>query len=157
MENPVFVAVDEQGHVHSACLHWEGMPRLSWEMLSAAGYLHPPLYEGFTFMERGVQRCTVMMTIPQHTLHPRWPAIITQVTGHRLLDCWVRAATTALTTFCEQHPLEVVLTPFRLFATVDEADPLWRDRMNNSHILATIDPVGTVGTTARCMNALYRL
>ena len=29
--------------------------------------------------------------------------------------------------------------------------------MNSSHILAARDPVGTVRTTARCMNALYRL
>ena len=29
--------------------------------------------------------------------------------------------------------------------------------MNSSHILAALDPVGTVRTTARCMNALYLL
>ena len=149
--------VDKQGHFHSACLHWDGMPRLLWEMLSTAGYPHPPLYEGFNFIEMGVQRCTLMMTMPQHPLNPQWPAIFTQVTGHRLLDCWERAATAALTTFCEQHPLEVVLTPFGLFPAADEADPLWLDRMNSSHILAALDPVGTVRTTARCMNALYRL
>jgi len=151
------VFVDEQGHFHSACQHWDGMPRLLWEMLSTAGYPHPLLYEGFNFIEMGVQRCTVKMTILQHPLNPQWPAIFTQVTGHRLLDCWERAATAALTTFCEQHPLEVVLTPFGLFPAVDEADPLWLDRMNSSHIIAALDPVGTVRTTARCMNALYLL
>ena len=149
--------VDEQGHVHSACLHWDGMPRLLWEMLSAAGYPHPPLYEGFNFIEMGVQRCTVMMTIPLHPLNPQWPTIFTQIIGHRLLDYWERAATAALTTFYEQHPLEVVLTAFELFPAVDEAYPLWLDRMNTSHILAALDPAGTVRTTARCMNALYRL
>ena len=149
--------VDEQGHFHSAYLHWDGMPRLLWEMLSAAGYPHPPLYEGVNFMELGVQCCTVMMTILQHPLNPQWPAIFTQVTGHCLLDCWERAATAALTTFCEQHPLEVVLTPFGLFLAIDEADPLWQERMNTSHLLAALDPAGTVRTTAWCLNALYRL
>ena len=50
-----------------------------------------------------------------------------------------------------------MLTPFGLFPAVDEADPLWLDRMTTSHILAALDPAGTVHTTARCMNALYRL
>jgi len=67
------------------------------------------------------------------------------------------AATNALTTFCDQHPLEVVLTLFGLFPAVDEADPLWQDRMNTSHLLADLDAVGTVRMTARCLNALYRL
>ena len=53
--------------------------------------------------------------------------------------------------------MEVVLTAFELFPAVDEAYPLWLDRMNTSHILAALDPAGTVRTTARCMNALYRL
>jgi len=43
MEDPVLVVVDEQGHIHSACLHWEFMPTLLWEMLSAAGYPNLPL------------------------------------------------------------------------------------------------------------------
>jgi hypothetical protein len=94
-------------------------------MLSTPGYQEPPLYDGFEFVEAGVRRCLVVMTIPQHPLNPQWPPIITQVTGHSLLDSWELAATTALTTFCDQHPLEVVLTPFGLFPPVDEADPLW--------------------------------
>ena len=53
------------------------MPCLLWEILSTAGYPHPLLYEGFNFIEMGVQRYTVMMTIPQHPLNPHWPAIFT--------------------------------------------------------------------------------
>ena len=67
------------------------------------------------------------------------------------------AATNALTTFCDQHPLEVVLTLFGLFPAVDEADPLWQDRMNTSHLLTDLDAVGTVRMTTRCLNALYHL
>jgi len=55
----------------------------------------------------------------------------------------------------------VVLTPFGLFPTVDEADPLGLERMNTSHILAALDPAldpaGIVRTTARCLNLLYHL
>ena len=29
--------------------------------------------------------------------------------------------------------------------------------MNTSHLLAALDPAGTVRTTAQCLNALYRL
>ena len=105
--------VDEQGHIHSACLHWEGMPSLLWEMLSTAGYQEPPLYDGFEFVEAGVRRCLVVMTIPQHPLNPQWLPIVTQVIGHRLLDSWELAATTALTTFCDQHPFGGSANPVR--------------------------------------------
>ena len=58
------VMVDVQGHVHSVCLHWEGLPCLLWEMLSAAGYPYPPLYEGHDFMEGGVRHCNVTLIVP---------------------------------------------------------------------------------------------
>ena len=77
--------IDEQGHVHSACLHWDKLPHRLWELLSAAGYPQPPLYEGHDFVERGVRCCSVMMVIPQHPLNA-WEPIVTQVIGHRLLD-----------------------------------------------------------------------
>ena len=48
------VVIDEQGHVHSVCLHWDGLPRRLWELLSAAGYPQPPLYDGHDFKEDGV-------------------------------------------------------------------------------------------------------
>ena len=53
-EPPALAVMDEQGHVHSFCLHCEGMPRLLWEMLNVAGYPNPPTYEGFEFEESGV-------------------------------------------------------------------------------------------------------
>jgi len=87
MEEPVLAVIDEQGHVHSVCLHWEGMPRLLWKLLSVAGYPNLLIYEGFEFVEMGVRRYSVVMTIPQHPLNPQWPPIVTQVTGRSLLDC----------------------------------------------------------------------
>jgi hypothetical protein len=63
MADPVLMVVDEEGHAHSACLHWEGFPSM-WGVLSTAGYLNPPLYVGQEFMETGVRWCHVRMTIP---------------------------------------------------------------------------------------------
>ena len=63
---------------------------------------------------------------------------MTQVIGHRLIDSWEVAAIKALTTFCEQHPLEVVLTPFGIFLAVNENDPLWQNMMDHSDILQAL-------------------
>ena len=113
-------------------------PFFLWELLSAAGYPNPPLYEGYDFVETGVRRCSVTMNILQHPLNPGWPAIVTQVIGHRLIDSWEVAAIKALTTFCEQHPLEVVLTPFGIFLAVNENDPLWQNMIDHSDILQAL-------------------
>jgi hypothetical protein len=61
----------------------------------------------------------------------------------------------ALTTFCEQHPLEVVLTPFGLFSAVNENDPLWQNMMDHSDIFAGLDAASAIRTSARCMNWEY--
>ena len=53
--------------------------------------------------------------------------------------------------------MEVVLTPFGLFLAHDEGDLLWPNRMDNVHVAADLDPVGSLRTAAQCMNALYRL
>ena len=90
--------MDALGNVHSLCLHWERLLRLSWELLSASGYPYPPLYEGHDFMEGGVRRCSVTLTIPG-------APIVIQVVGHRLLDTWETAAMRGIAAFCEAHPI----------------------------------------------------
>jgi hypothetical protein len=95
------------------------------------------------------------MTIPQHPLNPAWLANETKVVGHRLIDSWEAAAMKALTTFCEQHPLEVILAPAGLFPEVSESDPLWLDRFAHLGHLADQIPIKTILFSARCMNALY--
>ena len=79
------VVIDEHGHMHSACLHCDGLPHCLWEMLCAAGYPQPPLYDGHDFVESGVRRCSVTMVIPQHPLNG-WEPIVNQVICHRMLD-----------------------------------------------------------------------
>ena len=76
--------IDEQGHVYSACLHWDGLPRRLWKLLSAAGYPQPPLYDGHDFVESRVRRFSVTMVIPQHPLNG-WEPIVTQMVSHYLL------------------------------------------------------------------------
>ena len=71
------VVIDEHGHVHSAWLHWDGLSRLLCELLSAARYPQPPLYEGHDFVEDGVRSCSVTMVIPQHQLNVWWASIVT--------------------------------------------------------------------------------
>jgi len=150
------LVVDAQGHVHSACLHWDRFPRRLWELLSAAGYLQPPIYDGHEFVEDGVRRCSVTMVIPQHPLNG-WEPIVTQMVGHYLLSTWELTAMRAMTTFCSSHPLEVVLTAFGLFPAIDPTDPLWLDRMAHVDVVATLDPVGALWTTAMCLDGFYRL
>ena len=96
------------------------------------------------------------MVIPQHPLHG-WEPIVTQLIGHRLLDTWELTAMRAMSTFCSQHPLEVVLSAFGLFPAHDPADPLWLDRMANMASVAAVDPIGALRTTAECLSALYHL
>jgi hypothetical protein len=115
MADLVLMVVDEEGHAHSTCLHWEGFPSILWCVLSTAGYPNPPLYVGQEFMAMGIRRCHVHMTIPEHPLNPTWLAIETEVAGHHLIDSWEAAAMNALTTFCEQHPLEVILCNTLIF------------------------------------------
>ena len=62
-----------------------------------------------------------------------------------------------ITTFYDAHRMEVVLMPFGLFQAHEEGDILWQNRMDHVHIVADLDPVGSLRTAARCMNALYRL
>jgi hypothetical protein len=63
----------------------------------------------------------------------------------------------ALTTFCEQHPLEVILAPAGLFSAVSKNDPLWLDKFAHLGHLTDENPVETILFAARCLNALYRL
>jgi hypothetical protein len=55
---------DHTGHLHTNALHWEGFPHLLWESLSLFFYTEPPLYDGVEYIEEGVPRCRVKMTIP---------------------------------------------------------------------------------------------
>jgi hypothetical protein len=57
-------------------------------------------------------------------------------------------------TFCEQHPLEVILAPAGLFLAVSESDPLWLDRLAHLDHLVDQSPVETILFSAWCMNAL---
>jgi hypothetical protein len=63
---------DREGHAHTNALHWEGFPHLLWESLQIFGYDAPPLYDGHEFVEAGVPRCRVKMTIPQHPSRYLW-------------------------------------------------------------------------------------
>jgi hypothetical protein len=63
----------------------------------------------------------------------------------------------ALTTFCEQHPVEVTLAPIGLFPAVQDDDPMWLDRLQHMDYLADTHAQETILTSVQCMNALYCL
>jgi hypothetical protein len=69
---PVFHEFDADGTICTNGLHWEGLPRLAWEALSAAGYLTPPTYEVSEFERYGVPRCRVIVTVLPHSDHADW-------------------------------------------------------------------------------------
>jgi hypothetical protein len=50
----------------------------------------------------------------------------------------------ALTTFFEQHPLEVILAPASLFLAVSKSDPLWLDRLAHLGHLVDQIPIETI-------------
>jgi hypothetical protein len=81
----------------------------------------------------------------------------TEIVKHHLIDSWKTAAMKAITTFCEQHPLEVILAVAGLFLPVSESDPLWLDRLAHLGHLVDQIPVETIVFSVRYMNALYRL
>jgi hypothetical protein len=99
--DPVVMGVDEEGCVQSECLHWEGLPSILWDVLSAAGYPSPPRYMGREFMEMGVTWCQVHMTLLPPPAHPECPALEIEAMSCHLVDTWETAAMRALTTFCE--------------------------------------------------------
>jgi 2'-5' RNA ligase len=125
--------------------------------MSAAGYPSPPRYVGREFMEMGVTRSQVHMTLLPPPAHPECPALRIKAMGRRLTDTWETAAMRALTTFCEQHPVEVTLAPIGLFPAVKDDDPMWLDRVQHIDYLADFHAQETILTSVQCMNALYHL
>jgi hypothetical protein len=95
---------DREGHAHTNALHWEGFSRLLWESLQIFGYDAPPRYDWYEFVEAGVPRCRVKMTIPQHPSRYLWQPVTICITGHRLVDTFESAALEAIHIFCDKHP-----------------------------------------------------
>jgi hypothetical protein len=97
------------------------------------------------------------MTLLPPPAHLEWPVLEIEAMGHHLADTWETAAMKALTTFCEQHPVEVTLAPIGLFPAVQDDDPMWLDRVQHIDYLADFHTQETVLTSVWCMNALYHL
>jgi hypothetical protein len=98
MADPVVMIVDEDGRMHSECLHWEVFPSILWDVTSTAGYPIPPRYIGREFMEMGVTRCQVHMTLLPPPAHLECPILKIEAMGRHLAETWEIAAMRALTT-----------------------------------------------------------
>jgi hypothetical protein len=91
---------DPEGHLYTNALHWEGFPRLLWESLQSFHYTEPPQYDAVEFVEDGIHRAHVRMTIPQHPFRFQWPPIEVNVMGYRIVDTVEAAALEAIYRFC---------------------------------------------------------
>jgi hypothetical protein len=129
MAAPSNVFWDPAGHLHTNALHWEGFPRLLWESLRSLLYTEPPQFDVVEYQEKGVRRCRVRMTIPQHPFRSQWQPIEVNVVGHRIVDTIEGATLEAIYLFCNQHPREVAGQPIGLFSTTDPNDPKWNLRI----------------------------
>jgi hypothetical protein len=146
---------DREGHAHTNALHWEGFPRLLWESLQIFGYDAPPLYDGHEFVEAGVPRCRVKMTIPQHPSRYLWQPVTISTIGHRLMDTFESAALEAIHVFCDKHPEEVAAYPIGLFPATDSRDPEWTFRIScYSHLLGDLS-LETLQALIRFMNVQH--
>jgi hypothetical protein len=150
------VCWDRQGHAHTNALHWEGFPRLLWESLQIFGYDVPPLYDGHEFVEAGVPRCRVKMTIPQHSSRYLWQPITICISGHRLVDTFESAALEAIHIFCDKHPEEVAAYLIGLFPTTDPRDSEWTFKISYcSHLLGDLS-LETLQALIRFMNVQHQ-
>jgi hypothetical protein len=86
MAAPPNVFWDPEGHLHTNALHWEGFPRLLWESLQSFHYTEPPQYDAVEYLEDGVHRAQVRMTIHQHPFRSQWQPIEINMMGYRIVD-----------------------------------------------------------------------
>jgi hypothetical protein len=126
MAEQLFWEVGPDGLVHTYGLHLEGFARVLWDALRTSGYVTPPTYEATESLQLGIPSCRFLVTVPLHPNHPEWPDLGMEVVSIRLLETLEVAALRVLNAFCDQHPLEVFLTPLGLLPTEDPEDPAWR-------------------------------
>jgi hypothetical protein len=158
MAAPVFLEYDADGTICTNGLHWEGLPRLAWEALSATGYTIPPVYEVAEFEHLGVPCCRVTVTVPLHLVHPDWFDLSFMYWGFRGHESVESAALQVLTDFCDHNPTVVALLPFGLFPAVSPHDPAWLDHVDHLqelHLLA--EPLDVTRTLTRCLDVLFTL
>jgi hypothetical protein len=72
------------------------------------------------------------------------------------MDTFEAAALKAITTFCEQHPIEIAAYPIGLFSAVFAHDAEWIFRTTHLGHLVGDHAEETLGAVIRYMNAQYR-
>jgi hypothetical protein len=110
MAFPVFHEFDTDGMIRTNGLHWEGLPRLAWEALSAAGYTTPPIYEVSEFERLAVPRCRVIVTVLPHPDRAHWFDLSFVYWGFITHETVESAALRVLTDFCDHNPTVVALS-----------------------------------------------
>jgi hypothetical protein len=86
-----------------------------------------------------------------------WESIKIEVVVYRLVDAFEAAALKTITTFCEQHPIEVTAYPIGLFLAVFAQDAELIFRTNHlGHLVGDLAEE-TLKEVIRYMNTQYRL
>jgi hypothetical protein len=98
------MTVDAQAWTHLHCLKEGGFPALLWDTLTDFGYTAYPEYSTRELMTTGqLLRWEVKVKIPVCPTHPTWEEWEVKVQRLNLADTMQKAASEALTTFCEKH------------------------------------------------------
>jgi hypothetical protein len=72
-------------------------------------------------------------------------------------DTTEAVAMKTLMTFCDYHPLEMVMHPLGLFPAKKRDDPMWCNNMSHVKDMWAMYPDLVGRITFQCMSALYRL
>jgi hypothetical protein len=158
MAQPPIYEIEVVGTIRTDALHWEGFPRILWEILSEVGYTTPPLYEVVSFWDQGVPYARSTATVLPHPEHPEWADLRMMFFAHRGVESVESAAMRILHTFYEQHPDEVMLTTLGLFPAMDPIDSALRERISLTDMLLTTDPPEVVvRQLLRLLEAVYNM
>jgi hypothetical protein len=146
-----------------------GDTRFSFDYLSHEGF--PSIYVGGALLRRlpytpsvycaairGASGATlqVWLTLESHPRQPGWRSLDSETVGFRADDTTEPTALKALTTFCEYHPLEMMMHPLGLFPAEKRDDLMWCNRVSHVKDVWAMHPDQVGRITVQCMSALYR-
>jgi hypothetical protein len=115
------------------------------------------LYTVQLYKEHREPRCRVWLTLEAHPLQLCWHSLDSKTIGFRSDDTTEAAAMKTLTTFCDYHPLEMVMHPLGLFPAKKRDDPMWCNQVSHVKDVWAMHPDQVGRITVQRMSALYRL
>jgi hypothetical protein len=149
---------EDNGWVHTECLHGPGMLRLFWEMLQQ-GYVEPPVYVGREYVDRGQRSCVMHVAVPAHPINPWLPAWTVDVSSVELHDTWDIAALEATLSYTTRHPIHLARTPHMYMSVKETPNKLGKRLGEEIHMPShpCYSPyMGALWDFSDCMIAMHR-